>query len=907
MSFWHNLQCLVLEAIFLIYFYVQYMWVAFVVGLVIGVIGGHFYGNDVEKVINEMVDLARQLREASFVGDSCASSQLPQDYTVVDFVADTGDGFGATMSVFATMGQLNLSVSRQRLIGSWFSSFRDCNTIVLPRAQHLVLGGDLVYHVPSEDAFVSRFLRPFLCAFESEACDIERREMVDWLDASVLASAGFRENLRKSIGTWLPSTPSGASIYQKVNRAETCDADIPRAPQAWALLGNHDVMDGGEIFHRYFLEKDSIGQHELGQKFPYFMFEVENNWIFFGIHNQHAAGAVPDIDYRQFLFLQDEARKSCGKRDHYKNAVLMMHSPAWLDASSVGPRLKDLLHQLEKEHFILVRVMLAGDLHFYSRHSRTDVILRHLIVSGGGGAFTHSTWALKNADKFPFENSTLESAYPADFDSFFESFWLFLVGFHRSVFGVAFGICMILHLFWVRRKFETKEEKRSKIREIARKVAWDVQNSENGVQGNVENNNVQDNNVQGNWFDLLSTICMLLPPYNFLYDANDNDHESRRSDFADQTDQLLVRSVIVMVAVWSLYAFVMDLNKLWTILILCLCGMFLAFGLSSLKKRGEAEEWAGAVFIRLASPSPGVLCGICGKLLVYGLFSSAVLVWFLKKSGWRIHEYLDVCIFSAALFFSSWRLKEVRLFLCRLVLGLGLFVVSGIVSLKYGDWHLAWRTVCIISSIGILWYLVMILQNRWSYCLAFIIFAVGFGFVLSLTDSRFFSPTLGYGIVLYNVYTFLALTLQLRMPEYVIYRHFLNDKKDAIGNGFAQYGLHAIAPVVNYVLKLLMVFHFRFLNAFGLCIIIGATLFSLHFCGIFEDSFAFLGISGYNNFLRIVVTPANLTIYPIGIQRALDKTFELTEVANWIGKTIGLLENPIVVPFLSINQFGLKQ
>jgi hypothetical protein len=68
-----------------------------------------------------------------------------EDDLILDFMADTGDGFNPTFAVARTLAEPNLLVSN------------GADELNLPRGKLLVLGGDIAYPAASADGFRDRF------------------------------------------------------------------------------------------------------------------------------------------------------------------------------------------------------------------------------------------------------------------------------------------------------------------------------------------------------------------------------------------------------------------------------------------------------------------------------------------------------------------------------------------------------------------------------------------------------------------------------------------------------------------------------------------------------------------------------------------------------------------------------
>jgi hypothetical protein len=116
-------------------------------------------------------------------------------------------------------------------------------------------------------------------------------------------------------------------------------------------------------------------------------------------------------------------------------------------------RFTDLVSMILNRHKL--RLIIAGDMHYFTHHAPLGgAHCPTLVVSGGGGAFTHSTHALGKYLSFHPDwnlllgcNYTLEQRYPSTFDSVFVpwgAFW-YLMSDHLTV---AFAILVSISIKW---------------------------------------------------------------------------------------------------------------------------------------------------------------------------------------------------------------------------------------------------------------------------------------------------------------------------------------------------------------------------------------------------------------------------------------------------------------------------
>ena len=263
----------------------------------------------------------------------------------VDFVADTGDGFEPT---FATA----LCVARHPELPE--------NE---PRADLLVLGGDLVYPVAKESRYEERFTSVFKHAAEL---------------------AGMTEK-----------------------------------PPIVALPGNHDWYDGLKSF----LKMMGIPAYERAQPSPepnpipisagpdvggwsafqsrsYFAIQLTEDWWLWGVDSQLDA----PIDDDQVEYFKQAQKKLNGA-----DVILCTATPSWLEAAGTEPHRADegspfdsLLDFIDKalgEKRNSIRLLLTGDKHHYAHYvpKNGSGFGPHLVTCGGGGAFLSATHHLPEA------------------------------------------------------------------------------------------------------------------------------------------------------------------------------------------------------------------------------------------------------------------------------------------------------------------------------------------------------------------------------------------------------------------------------------------------------------------------------------------------------------------------------
>jgi hypothetical protein len=202
---------------------------------------------------------------------------------------------------------------------------------VVPQGRILILGGDQVYPAAKREEYNDRFIGPFKSA--------------------------------------LPCAKNG------------------RAPDMFAVPGNHDWYDGLTSFLRLFCQGRTIGGWQTRQKYSYFAIKLPHRWWLWALDIQFEA----DIDKPQLDYFENIAS------DHFKGGdrvILCNAAPSWTEASIDSPGAYKNLVFFEREyvrkHGGEAVVMLTGDLHHYCRYF-AEGGARQKITSGGGGAYLYPT------------------------------------------------------------------------------------------------------------------------------------------------------------------------------------------------------------------------------------------------------------------------------------------------------------------------------------------------------------------------------------------------------------------------------------------------------------------------------------------------------------------------------------
>ncbi len=262
----------------------------------------------------------------------------------LDYMADTGDGFNATTTVFYAITRPHLQIGTE-------------NT---QRGRALVIGGDLVYPDASEQEYNNRFKGPIRLVFPNKTADPE--------------------------------------------------------PHLYANPGNHDWYDGLSAFSRMMLQKKSIGGYRTNQNRSYYALKITHNVYFLALDNQLKG----DIDIPQVNFFINYVKNESLKfPEEKKHIILNIAEPCWYgyDIKDKGKRrqrfdsIDYFMNEMRKcDSTLSFDVLLAGDIHHYNHykiaavngvHPENKYGVKHLITSGGGGAFKHMGTHLQNDIQLP--------------------------------------------------------------------------------------------------------------------------------------------------------------------------------------------------------------------------------------------------------------------------------------------------------------------------------------------------------------------------------------------------------------------------------------------------------------------------------------------------------------------------
>lgn len=180
--------------------------------------------------------------------------------------------------------------------------------------------------------------------------------------------------------------------------------------QLFYIAGNHDWYDGLTAFTSVFCTARDRYTHGLGkqiggwrchQRRSYFALKMPYDWWFWGV--DLALSDTIDDSQLDYFHTMSEATKPGDK------IIIITHAPGWVNKSIDG--LQEMT-MLARSRGAEVPVVLAGDLHHYSRYYSKEADV-HLITSGGGGAFAHATHQLSSKLKVDWAVKTDEQTRKA--------------------------------------------------------------------------------------------------------------------------------------------------------------------------------------------------------------------------------------------------------------------------------------------------------------------------------------------------------------------------------------------------------------------------------------------------------------------------------------------------------------
>lgn len=256
----------------------------------------------------------------------------------IDYVGDIGDGFHGSYTLLRAM-----AADEHR-----------------PPGDLLILGGDQVYPVPSDE--------------------------------------GYRDRMQGPIGTALPRDLDG------------------RRRVLFSIPGSHDYHDGLDAYRRflYAVDRDTprhLGAYEITQQQSYWVVRCPHDWLLVGVD----LGASADLDEGQIRYVLDGIAAAV-RDDPATRCVLILEKPVWLYGEDHHEA--ETLCALESRirELAPIEMVIAGDRHCYIRHEYTEhrgsgqPVVR--LTAGNGGAFAHLAQAEPHAPIFNNDRYVARVQYP---------------------------------------------------------------------------------------------------------------------------------------------------------------------------------------------------------------------------------------------------------------------------------------------------------------------------------------------------------------------------------------------------------------------------------------------------------------------------------------------------------------
>jgi hypothetical protein len=179
----------------------------------------------------------------------------------VDYLADTGDGWNATFSVFSSLWKKAITVTHEG------------QTYHTKRGSVLLMGGDEVYPFGSNTHYMERLVGPMEAAAPRDT---------GW---SRLKNRLQNRQHKKGALSRADWDKYGDSFDERLR----CLADGMGGPNAngspdtFAVAGNHDWYDGLVSFCRLFCEQRMLGGWNTRQTRSYFVVSLSHGWWVVGV------------------------------------------------------------------------------------------------------------------------------------------------------------------------------------------------------------------------------------------------------------------------------------------------------------------------------------------------------------------------------------------------------------------------------------------------------------------------------------------------------------------------------------------------------------------------------------------------------------------------------------------------
>ncbi|MFN8283742.1 MAG: metallophosphoesterase [Chitinophagales bacterium] len=268
----------------------------------------------------------------------------------LDFVADTGDGFNGTTSVFYTLTRDTLTLGSE----------------TLNAGKVLVIGGDLVYPHATDEEYTNRLKGPIRFVFPKKSSNNQTDLFAipgnhDWYDGlSAFSRMLFQDS---TIGNYKTKQKRSYFILKLRSNLHLLAIDSQ-------LLGDIDIPQ-----MNYFSEYVNALPDDV----------VQNLIII-----------VPEPSW------YDYEKADTDKRRQRFNSVRYMLKELQRNAKT------------NKRNNISVKILIAGDIHHYAKYKmeglnddtkKLNEFPEYLFTSGGGGAFKHITSSLKEKIELSYINA----------------------------------------------------------------------------------------------------------------------------------------------------------------------------------------------------------------------------------------------------------------------------------------------------------------------------------------------------------------------------------------------------------------------------------------------------------------------------------------------------------------------
>eukprot|EP00889_Picochlorum_renovo_P008589 jgi/Picre1/35619/NNA_003080.t1 len=277
----------------------------------------------------------------------------------LDFCADTGDGGNSTYSIARCLAAKRIFVNLPEEMAE--KEGETGGRRMLPRGDTLIHGGDLAYPNPTDETYEMRLFKPYQDAFQSPPHVYSGHLVVNKPDLPMQYYLSSMEKcLACSQKKQEDSCDSPCKMCLKVQALRSY-----QGPTSFMIPGNHDWIDGLETFQRNIIHRGWIGGWLLPQEKSYFALKLPHGWWLFGVD----LALEEDIDMCQYRYFAKIAEERMSSTDR---AIVVTHCPQWLvdwfwgHGEESGKILRQLIRGPLRGR---VKLRLAGDLHFYMRHS----------------------------------------------------------------------------------------------------------------------------------------------------------------------------------------------------------------------------------------------------------------------------------------------------------------------------------------------------------------------------------------------------------------------------------------------------------------------------------------------------------------------------------------------------------